>query len=352
MAAPVYINGRFLAQRLTGVQRYATEMSSALCALRQDAHILAPPGAGAAPPRGRLVGRRGGQFWEQLELPFFARGGVLVNPGNTAPLFAGRQIVVLHDAGVFSTPEAYSRPFRLWYKTLQFALTRRNVAIATVSQFSKRELVTHLRVAPNRVAVVGEGADHMGRITADPSALAAHGLAPGGYVLAVGTLAAHKNLASLGVLAEQLRAQGMVLAITGALGAAAFQSDGASGLPAAATYLGRVTDEALKTLFANAACYVLPSRYEGFGLPAVEAMACGCAVVAADIPSLRETAGDAAIFCDPASPPAISAAVLALLQDDALLAQMRARALAHVAGLTWAKAAAQMNELVTKLAAA
>jgi hypothetical protein len=215
MAAPIFINGRFLAQNLTGVQRYASEMSSALCAIRPDTEILAPPGANLTLPRARIAGKRRGHAWEQLELPFAAGAGILLNPGNTAPLLGRRQVVVLHDAGVFSTPEAYSRPFRLWYKTLQFALSRRGVTIATVSHFSKRELVKHLRISPDRITVVGEGADHMRRITADPAALTALGLEPRAYVLAVGTLAAHKNLASLGILAERLRARGMALAVTG-----------------------------------------------------------------------------------------------------------------------------------------
>jgi glycosyltransferase involved in cell wall biosynthesis len=348
---PVFINGRYLAQGLTGVQRYAAEMSAALCARLPDARILAPANARSAPSLARLVGKGGGHAWEQLQLPFFARGGVLLNPGNTAPLLGGRQIVVLHDAGVFSTPEAYARPFRLWYKTLQFGLTRRAVTIVTVSEFSKRELAAHLRIPPARITVVGEGADHMRRIAADPSALTAHGLVPQSYVLAVGTLAAHKNLASLGILADRLRARGMTLAITGAAGAAAFQGNGAAGLPAAATYLGRVTDEALKTLFGQAACYVLPSRYEGFGLPAVEAMACGCAVVAADIPALRETCGAAAVFCDPHAPDEIAETVLALLDDAPRLAAMREKALAHVSDLTWANAATRMEALINTLAA-
>ncbi len=351
MTEPVFINGRFLAQSLTGVQRYATEMSAAICAVLPATQILAPPAAGAAPAHGWLVGKGGGQAWEQLQLPFFARGGVLVNPGNTAPILGGRQIVVLHDAGVFSTPEAYTRPFRLWYKTLQFALTRRGVTIVTVSEFSKRELAANLRIPPARITVVGEGADHMRRITADTSALTAHDLAPHSYVLAVGTLAAHKNLASLGELAERLRARGMTLAITGAAGAAAFQGDGAAVLPAAAKYLGRVTDAALKTLFSQAACYVLPSRYEGFGLPAVEAMACGCAVVASDIPALRETCGAAAVFCDPHSAGAIAETVLSLLDAAPRLAEMREKALAHVSDLTWANSAMRMAALIKTLAA-
>lgn len=349
-AKPVFINGRFLAQNLTGVQRYATEMSRALSALRPDLMILAPSATPPSDLRFRAVGKRGGQVWEQFELAASSRAGILVNLGNTAPLFGGSQIVVLHDAGVFSTPEAYSRAFRIWYKTLQFALSRRGVAIVTVSEFSRQDLAVHLRISAARIRVVTEGADHMDRIVADPAILQAHGLEAGKFALVVGTLAAHKNLSALHVLAENLAARGMTLAITGAFGAAAFQSGGA-GLPAAATYLGRVTDAALKALYAAAAAYVFPSRYEGFGLPAVEAMACGCAVIAADIPALRETCGAAAIYCDPQSPEGIAQTVLDLIDDPARLAAARAAARAHVKNLTWAKAAAAMNDVFDALAA-
>jgi glycosyltransferase involved in cell wall biosynthesis len=344
---PIFINGRFLAQRLAGVQRYATEMSRALVEIYSDrVTILAPVDAASGLAGMRLAGKRTGQAWEQMELPRLAAGGVLVNLGNTAPLAVRRQVVVLHDAGVFSTPEAYSRPFRLWYKALQFGLTRRGATIVTVSEFSRDELVRHLKMPADRIAVVGEGADHMDRIEADPEALAALGLEAGRYVLVVGTLAAHKNLAALGALAEGLTARGMVLAVTGAFGATAFQGGGEGALPRSAKYLGRVSDAALKSLYQQAACYVFPSRYEGFGLPAVEAMACGCAVVAADIPVLHETCGAAAAYCDQASPDSIAQAVLALLDDPTRLASLRGAAQARAAEMTWAKAAAALAAVI------
>jgi glycosyltransferase involved in cell wall biosynthesis len=264
---------------------------------------------------------------------------MLLNFGNTAPLLARRQLVVIHDAGVFRTPAAYSRRFRLWYKFLHASLARSQACIATVSQFSRAELVATLGVPPGRIHVVPEGADHMHRLAADPGVLAKHGLVQERYVLAVGTLAAHKNLASLGRLSERLAERGIALAITGALGGQAFAGNAAQRLPRSANYLGRVSDAELKALYQNAGCFVFPSRYEGFGLPAVEAMACGCPVVAADIPALRESCGDAALFCDPLSGEAIATAVLRMLEDAPLRAAFRERAAAHVAAMSWANAA-------------
>lgn len=349
-ARPLYVNGRFTAQRLTGVQRFAQEMTSALRRrYGERLRVLVPPDAEGAMPGARYVGRLTGQLWEQYDLPSHCRDGILINLGNTAPLLVRRQIVVIHDAGVFSTPEAYSAPFRTWYKILQRGLVRRGVSVVTVSDFSRQELVRHLKIKPDNIAVISEGADHMCRLSGDARILAAHGLRKDSYVFAVGTLAAHKNLAALGQLSSRLRARGMVLAITGAAGAAVFQNADASRLPADALYLGRVDDAALKTLFMNAAAYVLPSRYEGFGLPAVEAMSCGCPVVAADIPALRESCGAGAVYVPPDDPTAIADAVLSLVESEDRRENLRLAGTAHVRSVTWERAANALSSVIENL---
>ena len=177
---PLYINGRFAAQKLSGVQRFAVEMTAALVRAYGDrVHILMPPDATLEIDGAYVVGRRTGQVWEQLELPRYAGQGILINLGNTGPVLARRQVVVIHDAGVFSTPAVYSWKFRLWYKTLQYLLVKRDARIVTVSEFSRRELVEHLPVSATDVAVIPEGADHMLRLSADAEVLREYGLAAG-----------------------------------------------------------------------------------------------------------------------------------------------------------------------------
>jgi len=339
----IFVNGRFATQKLNGVQRFALEMATVL-QRRLGAQVLLPPDAAIEIPGARRVGRRTGQAWEQFELPRAARDGFLINLGNTAPVFAGRQAVVIHDAGVYSTPAAYSWKFRLWYKALQFALVKTGAKIITVSEFSRGELVRHLPCRRNDVGVITEGADHMDRVIADPAILAAHGLEPGRFVFAVGTLAVHKNLAALGPLADALSARGMVLAISGSIGNSAFS--GAEKMPAAARYVGRASDAGLKALYQSAACYIVPSLYEGFGLPAVEAMACGCPVVAADIPALRETCGNAAAYVDPADPAMIAETVTELLAAPQRLEDLTVAARARVQDLTWENAASQLLQIL------
>jgi len=156
---PVYINGRFIAQPLSGVQRFATEMTIALLSMHPDqVVVLTPPNTSHDLIPTRSVGRLTGQLWEQLDLPRHTRGGLLINLGNTAPLLVPRQVVVMHDAGVFRVPEAYSWRFRLWYKFLQRRIGQTNAKLITVSQFSKAELCNVLQVIPESVALIPEGA--------------------------------------------------------------------------------------------------------------------------------------------------------------------------------------------------
>ncbi len=320
----VFINGRFRAQALTGVQRFAAEIAAAL----PEATVLEPPAGG-----------RAGLMWEQRVLPRLAAGGLLLNLGNTAPLVRrGRQAVVIHDAGVFDTPESYSWAFRAWYRSLHWALARNGTRLLTVSEFSRARLAAALRVDAARIGVVPEGGEHILREAADLSVLAANGLEPGRYALAVGTRAAHKNLGALAGAARWLGERGMVLALAGARDTAVFA---AADAPAARA-LGRVPDAALRALYENALCLVFPSRYEGFGIPPLEAMWCGCPVLAARAGAVPEVCGEAALWFEPSNPPSIVAALEALPgRRDAMLAAGRERA----AQYAWPMAARRVLEL-------
>ncbi|MFS3137178.1 glycosyltransferase family 4 protein [Gluconacetobacter sacchari] len=351
---PVHLNGRFLRQTLSGVQRFAIEISAGLARQGAISDIVVPPsgaeGGDAAAELGqvpvRTVGFGRGHLWEQTVLPWVTSDGLLVNLGNTAPLLARRQIVVIHDCGWASVPEAYSARFRAIYRVMQAGLVARRVRIVTVSEFSRREIMQHLGAPAGQVSVIPEGGEHIRAVPADHTVLAANDLLPGRYVLVVGNLVAHKNLRILAKLGQALEARGCVLAIAGARREGIFQQQGGEDMPRAARYLGRVSDGALRALYEHAACFVFPSRYEGFGLPAVEAMACACPVVASDIPVLREVCGEAALFADPFSQEAFVRQVLRVFDEDGLAGRLRDAGATRLLRYNWVQASAAMAGLI------
>jgi glycosyltransferase involved in cell wall biosynthesis len=295
MPAPIFINGRFLAQPVTGVQRYAREVVKALDALLREG-VVDAGGAEVTllmtrdgvdvPPLSRIRVRRAGRLvghaWEQLELPHLSRGGVLLNLCNTAPL-AAAQVVTLHDAAVYRVPPR-TRRVRAWYRF--GGLAPHGVDDLTVS-FSRRELADCLRIDRSRIGVVEEAGDHILAVAPDPAVLDRHGLRARPFVLAVSTANPTKNFGAVVRAIEHLGDTDFDFVVAGGVDPRVF-ARAAAPLPAAVKRVGYVSDGELRALYEHAACFVHPSRYEGFGLPPLEAMCCGCPVIAAEAASIPE----------------------------------------------------------------
>jgi glycosyltransferase involved in cell wall biosynthesis len=292
--------------------------------------VLAPPAA---------LAHRAGHLWEQAALPLAARGyGLLLSPANTAPLGAANNAVCIFDAAAVRHPEWYGTAYARWQAALLTRVARRARLLVTASSFGLGELVEVLGAAPERVTVVPLGVDERFRPGADPEpARRAHGLERP-YVLAVGTRVARKNLDVLGEAERRLRSLGAELVVAG--GGRGYMRAEADppGRP-----LGYVAEEHLPGLYAGARAVVVPSLYEGFGLPCLEAMASGAPVVASSAAALPETCGDAALLADPNDAHAFADALAALTEDGQLHAGQRAKGLARAAGFSWERTVSELD---------
>ncbi|MGU3330859.1 glycosyltransferase [Methylobacterium mesophilicum] len=322
------INGRFLAQSPTGVQRYALNVSLALSSILSNRSLKLPllVPAGTDDPHIpnlpiKMVGRSGGHVWEQLDLPR-AWPDRLLNLCNTAPAFKAEQIVCIHDANVFLAAQSYNFSFRAFYRMLQPTIARRSARIATVSKFSAEQIAKYLSIREADIVVLPNGHDHVHKwnpknsikvpLLLNQSFERAH--RP--FVLALGSQARHKNLKLLFAIAPELAKLGVDLVVAG----------GHSGIFEPEKHvetnnirsLGFVTDDDLAYLLDRALCLAFPSFTEGFGLPVLEAMARGCPVVSSDRASMPEICGGAALLASPCEPLAWIAHISGLLVSSTL----------------------------------
>ena len=348
------INARFLTRPASGVDRVASELVCALAARADVDHLvlLHPPTerlfadwlelmpvAASKKVQVQALGRRTGHAWEQLDLVGASPGLTLLSLCNTGPALRRNQVLMIHDAQVWDSPHGLPLGFRVGYRTALPILARTARHVVTVSHFAKTRLEAR-RIAPvGKVQVVLNGADHMQRVAADPHALLRHGLEAGRYLLAVGSRAPHKNLPML-IHAAVSRGPGAPeLILVGDMTSRLF---GRAELPDAegVRLIGRVSDGALKALYQGALALALPSTTEGFGLPALEAMACGCPVIAARAGALPEICGDAALFVDPMDLAGWTSAMERVVQDGDCRAALITKGTARAAQYSWARAAA------------
>jgi glycosyltransferase involved in cell wall biosynthesis len=330
----LYVNGKFLAQPTTGVQRYAAGVVDAwdedLDCGRIDRSIysvrLIVPKTDRKIPKYKHIevvpSILGGRLWEQAELPLRSGGGVLFSPYAAAPVFKARHIVTIHDAGVAATPEQYSRLFRGYYGTVYRSLGRSSVALFTDSCFSKQELHKYFSIPLEKMTVLPVGCDHLMKIPPSSDILNRFALEPGKFILGVSSQSPIKNFDGLVRAWSLLGRPDLKLAIAGGANSRVFR-DGVATQDRRIVRLGYVSDGELRSLYEAASVFVYPSFYEGFGLPPLEAMTCGCPVLVARSSSLPESCGDAALYCDPSSPADIAEKIKSLLDDPELAEKMR-----------------------------
>jgi len=338
------VNARFVTQSLTGIQRYCYELTLRL----QNASLLAPSPAleayhGVQARINVTGGYLGGHPWEQFALPLaISRRQALFSPAGCGPLAHLNQVLTIHDLAPLENPEWYSRGFALWYSQLVPALARRVRGIVTVSEFCKQRIVELLRVDEKKVTVAWEAASSTFALRSAEEVhktLDRFGIQKP-YFLFVGAVSGRKNIPRL--LSAWSRVvdllNGATLVMIGKSGLRFADKGNIGSLPKQVLQLGSVSDQDLARLYTGSQGLLYPSLYEGFGLPILEAMACGCPVLTSSCTAMPEVSGDAAVIVDAMNVDEIADGIRSLA-DAKCAADLRSRGFRRCRDFSWERTA-------------
>ncbi|WP_302938565.1 glycosyltransferase family 4 protein [Megamonas funiformis] len=361
----IYINGRFFTQKITGEQRYAIEMINALDELLYKSSSNAFTWIILIPKNMELfqeikkykiikikkVGILKGHLWEQIELPFFSRSGMLLNFCDMAPILKKNQLVTIHDMAIMAHPEYYTRSFRYWHLFVYKCVVKRIKKICTVSNFSKSELEKYLKIDGNKIEVINCAcATHLNNqkvynrdfIEKNKIDLNKH------VVLAVSSLSPNKNFKTIIESLKYIKDKDLELVIAGGVNSKEFITSDNEHLKKA-KYVGYVSDEELITLYKIANCFVYPSFYEGFGLPPIEAMSYGCPAIVSNQTALPEVCGEAVEYCDPNDPVNLAKIIDKVLSNKNLQEKLKEKSLICVSKYSWEKSIREYFNLIMRI---
>jgi glycosyltransferase involved in cell wall biosynthesis len=354
-----------LGHATTGISRYTAELARALASLEGGPQLALLTAGGPGPlvgmglDRAALPGCRllpGLMTLGNAEIPLLARRmglDIVHDPIGVAPFLFGaggaRSVVTVHDAFPWVYPATSTLLESLVYRHWLPRMLPRVDAVITDSQASRADIAQYLKVSPVRIKAIPLGVNDAYR-PASPQRVAEvasrYGL-PGGYILYLGSTRKHKNLVGLLSAYDRLQRMGPTppLVLLGVspqeCAAVLVEILGDSGLQQSIAGITHVAEADLPALYSGARLLVRPVLYEGFGLPPLEAMACGTPVVCSNVASLPEVVGDAAITVDPADVEALAGAMQRVLSDRDLHQELRRRGLERAAGFTWERAARQ-----------
>lgn len=303
------VDGSFFGQRISGIQRYSIELLSALDALVPPGlvEVVTPPGV-RAPVYQNIktvtFGSHKGALWQQLDYPAYLkyRGARGLATCNVIPLFGFRGIAVVHDVCYRARPDFYidlrGRLSAAWHRLQYRRIARVAEHIITVSEFSKSEITRYYGVAPERISVVYNAWQQMQRIALDEGIFAKMPqLRRGQYYFSMANLLKNKNFPWVLRAARNKPEAVFAIAGGGSLEAEARRL-GLADLPNV-VYLGYVSDGEAKALMHHCKAFLFPTLYEGFGIPPLEAVACGAPrIIVSDTPCMREVYGDCAGYID------------------------------------------------------
>ncbi|MFZ0593687.1 MAG: glycosyltransferase family 1 protein [Bryobacteraceae bacterium] len=330
MPSVVAVNGRFRVHKITGVQRYAEELSRRLA--RRVTFVE---------PKRKLKGARG-HMWEQIALPARVGSGILWSPCNTGPCWFSRQVVTIHDLFALEHPEWFSKNFARCYRAIIPTLVRNVRRVIAVSEYTKSRIMRLTGVSGEKITVIHNGVGRQFQPQSESAVATARqtlGLPPGRYLLSVASVEPRKNVKRILEAWQKilpLIAPDWHLVLAGRLSTDnAFASlDSEPRLPRV-IFPGYVEEQCLPGLYAGAGAFLFPSLAEGFGLPPLEAMACGTPVLTSRCSSLSEVTGKAALLVDPLNTDEIVRGIQTLVRDDRTREYLWRQGLEQASRFSW-----------------
>ena len=348
MKNKIYINARFLTQSLTGVQRFAMEISGILKNDFPNRYIWVSPAnikhqEIAKNLEVEVTGDHSGHFWEQYELPKYLKkkhSPILLNLCNTAPLMYSNNISTIHDVAFYENPEWFSKRFVFIYKFLIPKIVRSSKLVFTVSEFSKNEIHKYMSKPLDQIEVVHNSVSKI--------------FVPGKFseerlILTVSTLQPRKNLITLINSFGEIQDESLKLVIIGSENRLFSSSKIKQIIEGDERIIltGYLTDDKLVEYYQKALIFVYTSLYEGFGIPPLEAMACGTSTIVSDIPVFRELYDDATMFFQSESD--LTNKIKFLLDNQELRTDKIKRGLNLVNKYSWRTSAVKIDKILSAL---
>lgn len=292
----IYVNGLFLEQEMTGVQKFAFAICQEMSKLDVEIVFLCPGSIKKTPSFGSIkkFGKLNGHLWEQITLPLYLKRKKIktyLNLCNSAPLFSSGHILCIHDLSFHNSRKWFSRIYSYAYKFLTPQIIKKAKKVITVSGFSKKQISNTYSIKPEKIQVV-----YNGIYFNDNNQVSDGSLTNEKYMLFVGSLSPRKNLSMLIEAIDEMAPKDLNLFVIGKKNKI-YKKEKSLESPYV-KFLEQTNDTDLQNLYKNAKMLVMPSLYEGFGLPILEALSFNCPVICSDIPVFRELFENHVTFFD------------------------------------------------------
>lgn len=339
------VNGHFKKQQITGVQRYALELLKEFDRLGVGYSTVEPPGY--------IFSDNLRQLWMQAVMPFkVPKNKILWSPTNIGPVMCENQVLTLHDIADQLYPGWFDAKYVNWRKFILPKLLRRVKGIITVSEFSKQTILEKYPMAEGKVNVIynGVNTEHFYQRNSDEiSDVKERYNLEKPFIITVGSLDPRKNINGLikawNLLPSTIRGN-LDLVIAGGT-ADKFLFHLEEEIDSTVHFLGYVDYNLLPALYSGALIFIYPSLFEGFGLPVLEAMACGTPVITSNTTALKEVTGNAAKVVNPASIEEIKSAILSLIESSTQRSKMISEGIVWSSQFTWKRSADQTYDCLS-----